>query len=73
MNNTEPLYTCLHSSPVGWIALLGSAQGLRRLSLQPDPRDALAGLGDEARSARENPDHFADALAAFDDYFSGDV
>ena len=73
MTNSESLYTCLHHSPVGWIALLGSARGLRRLSLQPDPDDALAGLGDEARSAQENPDHFADAIAALDDFFAGDA
>ena len=35
--------------------------------------DALAGLGKWAQSAVENPAAFADALAAFDAYFDGDM
>ena len=58
---------------MGWIGLLGSDRGLRRLSLQPDPADALAGLGDEATSAEENHEVFSDVLAALDDYFAGDA
>ena len=27
--------------PVGWIGLLGTEQGLRRLSLKPSPQEAL--------------------------------
>ena len=73
MSTSAPLYTCLHESPVGWIGLLGSDRGLRRLSLQPAPQDALAGLGDEALAAEDNPNAFADVLAALDDYFAGDV
>lgn len=72
MSDVAPLYTCLHQSPVGWIALLGSNRGLRRVSLQPEPQDALAGLGDHAQLADDNPDEFADVLSAFDDYFDGD-
>lgn len=67
------MYRCLHESPVGWIALLGSDRGLRRLSLQPEPQEALAGLGEDAVLAEENHDAFADVLSALDDYFSGDA
>ena len=73
MSNAAPSYWCLHESPVGWITLLGSERGLCRLSLQPEPQDSLAGLGEEALLAEENPHAFADVLAALDDYFAGDA
>lgn len=73
MSNDSPLYRCLHESPVGWIALLGTGKGVQRVSLQPEPQDALAGLGATAESAENRPDVFADTLAALDDYFAGDT
>lgn len=77
MNTTtlsaDTLYYCLHETPFGWLALLGSAQGLLRVSLQPEPQNALAGLGDATDDATENTEVFADALAAFDKYFAGDT
>ncbi len=73
MSSSAPLYRCLHESPVGWIALLGSDLGLRRVSLQPEPQDALARLGEEAGLAEDNPDVFTDVLSALEDYFAGDA
>ncbi len=77
MNTTalpaDNLYCCLHETPFGWLALLGSTQGLLRVSLQPEPQDALAGLGDASNAAADNATVFADALAAFDKYFAGDT
>ena len=73
MHSSAPLYRCLHESPVGWIALLGSDLGLRRVSLQPQPQDALAGLGAEANVAEDNPEEFGNVLSALTDYFAGDM
>ena len=73
MSNASPLYRCLHESPVGWIALLGTDEGLQRVSLQAEPQDALAGLGEAGASTEDRPDVFAEALAALDDYFAGDA
>ena len=73
MKNTPHLYRCLHECPVGWIALLGTDDGLRRISLQGEPQDALAGLGEDGERAEDNPDTFAEARAALDDYFAGDM
>lgn len=72
-NNAISLYRCLHESPVGWIALLGTDRGLQRVSLKAEPQDALAGLGEGAEMAEDNSDVFADALSALDDYFAGDM
>ena len=65
------MYYCLQEIPVGWLALLGGRHGLRRISLQPEPREALDGLGDALSQAEESADEFAAALTAFDAYFGG--
>ncbi len=67
------LYYHVQKTPVGWLALLGAPDGLQRISLQPEPQDALAGLGDALQTAAENAGAFADTLAAFNDYFAGNV
>ena len=64
---------CLQETPFGWIALLGGRDGLRRVSLQPEPQDALNGLGEELGNAEEKTPQFAEVLAAFNDYFAGDL
>ena len=71
--NDDSLYRCLHESPVGWIALLGTNRGLQRISLQAKPQDALSGLGAAAGLAEDNSDVFTAALSALDDYFAGDM
>ncbi len=70
---SRELYFHMEECAVGWLALLGTAQGLRRISLQPEPQEALAGLGAELGSAAEDSNAFADALAAFHAYFAGEV
>ena len=69
----EALCYCLEETPFGWLALLGSAGGLRRVSLQPEPQEALDGLGDAVNGAEDNPAVFANALVAFREYFAGNV
>ena len=69
----ETVYYCLEETPFGWLALLGTARGLLRVSLQPDPQHALDGLGNAMDGAEENAEVFADALAAFEEYFAGNV
>ena len=65
-------YYHLEECPVGWLALLGTERGLQRVSLQPDPREALDGLGAKLQIAEENAAMFAESLTAFRDYFGGD-
>ena len=69
----ETPHYCLEETPFGWLALLGTERGLLRVSLQPEPQPALDGLGDAMVEAEENAEVFADALAAFDEYFAGNV
>ncbi len=69
----ENLHYYVHETPFGWLALLGTARGLLRVSLQPEPQPALDGLGGAMDGAKENAAVFADALAAFEEYFAGNV
>lgn len=69
----ETLHYCLEETPFGWLALLGTARGLLRVSLQPEPQSALDGLGNAIAEAEEDAEVFADALAAFEEYFGGNV
>ena len=69
----EKLHYCLEETPFGWLALLGSAGGLLRVSLQPEPQPALDGLGSAMEEAEDNAEAFTDALAAFNEYFAGNV
>jgi methylated-DNA-[protein]-cysteine S-methyltransferase len=67
------LHYHVQETPFGWLALLGSEQGLLRVSLQSEPQEALAGLGETMNDADEDATVFADALAAFGEYFAGNV
>ena len=69
----ETLHYYLEETPFGWLALLGTTRGLLRVSLQPEPQPALDGLGAMLDGAEESVEVFADALAAFSEYFAGNV
>ncbi|MDE2786458.1 MAG: methylated-DNA--[protein]-cysteine S-methyltransferase [Chloroflexota bacterium] len=69
----EMLHYCLQETPFGWLALLGNARGLLRVSLQPEPQPALDGLGNAMDDAEENAGVFEGTLAAFEEYFAGSV
>ena len=74
----------LLASPLGWIALLGSPHGLRRLALRPTPHEALEALAGGAGrlqgytptlDTRLNPDAspFSEVVTCLDRYFHGDA
>ena len=58
--------------PVGWMGLLGTDQGLRRLSLKPSPGEALDELGPALEQALHEPDGFDSELACLERYFRGE-
>ncbi|PKB73475.1 MAG: hypothetical protein BZY75_01645 [SAR202 cluster bacterium Io17-Chloro-G7] len=57
----------------GWIGVMGSGHGLRRLSLQPTPQDSLEGLGTDLERSENNPSFFAKEQECLERYFSGDT
>ncbi|MBM3943650.1 MAG: methylated-DNA--[protein]-cysteine S-methyltransferase [SAR202 cluster bacterium] len=64
----------LFNSPLGWVAILGSPQGLRRLSLQPTPQEALEGLGPDLKSADSSDAEILSGVQQrLEDYCRGNV
>ena len=63
----------LFQSPVGWIALLGSKKGLRRLSLKPAPEEALEELGPELDHSVSDPSGFVEEQRHLDRFFQGEA
>ncbi|MBI4312704.1 MAG: methylated-DNA--[protein]-cysteine S-methyltransferase [Chloroflexi bacterium] len=60
-------------TPLGWIGVLGSDAGLRRLSLPRPTRDeAVRDLGQEAQGAAGAPEQFEDVHRQLEEYFRGE-
>lgn len=62
----------LFQTEVGWIALLGTENGLRRLSLKPTPQEALDELGPELDRAVQDPEAFSRVRICLESYLQGD-
>ncbi len=62
----------LFQTDVGWIALLGTENGLRQLSLKPTPQEALDELGPELDRAVQDPAAFAGVRICLERYLQGD-
>lgn len=72
MNMTEKLSYAVFKTPHGWVGLLGSSAGLRRVALfHPSEKAALAALGDEVADAVMSTTSFRDLIARLQAYFSG--
>ncbi len=63
----------LFQCAVGWIALLGSERGLRRLSMKPEPQEALADLGPELDRSANDPSRFSAVQESLERYVEGDT
>jgi methylated-DNA-[protein]-cysteine S-methyltransferase len=57
----------------GWIGLLGSVDGLRRLSLKPTPQEVMEELEDHLAGAVEDSSAFAQAQDCLERYLQGDL
>ena len=58
--------------PLGWMGLLGTERGLRRLSLKLSPQEALENLGPALERAVHEPNGFDSALDCLERYFRGE-
>lgn len=63
----------LFQMPLGWVGLVGTEQGLRRLSFQPAPQEALEALGPDLDGAIEDPHCFAGVRSCLERYFQGET
>lgn len=58
---------------MGWIGLLGSGKGLKKLSFKPTPEEAMEQLGTGLDRAKEDPSAFPDVRGCLERYFEGDA
>jgi methylated-DNA-[protein]-cysteine S-methyltransferase len=69
---TQELYYSILNTTVGWLGILGSAEGLLRLTL---PRRSASEtrqlLGDNVKHAALSPHHFRDLIECLRAYFAG--
>ena len=63
----------LFQLPLGWVGLLGTDKGLRRLSFKPTPQEALEGLGTDLDHAIEAPESFSQVWRCLERYFQGEI
>lgn len=63
----------LFQLPLGWVGLIGTEQGLRRLSFQPAPQEALEALGPDLDGVIEDPHWFAGVRSCLERYFQGET
>lgn len=62
----------MFQTPVGWVALLGSHKGLRRLSLKPTPQEAMDELGGLPEEATLDQNWFVPVQRCVERYLEGD-
>ena len=62
----------MFQSSMGWAVLLGSERGLKRLSLKPDPEEAMEGIGTNMDEATLDAEWFAPIQNCVEAYLRGD-
>lgn len=63
---------CIFPGPHGWIGLVGSDDGLCRLSMKPTPEEILEDLNDDLRGSEQDDEAFPQARQCLERYFEGD-
>ena len=63
---------CIFPGPHGWIGLVGSDDGLCRLSMKPTPEEILEDLNDDLRGSEQDDEAFSQARQCLERYFEGD-
>ncbi len=64
---------CIFPGPHGWIGLVGSDDGLIRLSMKPTPEEILEDLSDDLRGSEQDEVAFPQARKCLERYFAGDT
>jgi len=68
----QQLYYVIFDTAAGWVGILGSSDGLRRITLpNPSKKQAQASLGTDAAQATLSNDIFKDLMRRFQLYFTG--
>ena len=62
----------LFQTPVGWVGILASDRGLRRLSLKPTPHEAMEDLGPEVEGTDQEPTSMVHIQRCLEKFLEGD-
>ena len=62
----------IYPGPHGWIGMVGSDKGLRRLSMKATPEEILEDLADDLRGTEQDDSAFPEARECLERYFEGD-
>ena len=69
---TKRLEYVTFNTALGWVGIIGSGNGLRRVTLpQPSEGEARRRLGEKAAAADWSPQRFGDLVGRLQAYFSG--
>jgi methylated-DNA-[protein]-cysteine S-methyltransferase len=69
---TQELFYCIFSTAAGWVGVLTSEAGLRRLTLpQRSASEAYQQIGDSIKQAASSPDLFQGLVERLKAYFAG--
>jgi O-6-methylguanine DNA methyltransferase len=63
----------LFESPMGWIGLVGTEHGLRRLCLKPTLSEVMEDLGEDVEQATADPKAFTNEQDCLARFFDGDA
>ena len=64
---------CILPGPHGWIGLVGTDDGLSRLSMKPGPEEVLEDLEGDIRGCQQDDEAFPQARMCLERYFQGDT
>ena len=64
---------CIFPGPHGWIGLVGSVDGISRLSMKATPEQVLEDLESDLRGSEPDDSAFPGARACLERYFQGDT
>lgn len=63
----------MFESPLGWVGLLGTDRGLRRLCLKPTLQEVWEEMGNALEEAPSDPASFKEVESCLNRYFQGDI
>ncbi len=64
---------CIIPGPHGWIGLVGTGEGLSRLSMKPTPEEVLEDLDRDVRGCEQDDSAFPQARQCLERYFQGET
>lgn len=70
---TKEYRHAIFQGPHGWIGLVGSNDGLCRLSMKSTPEEILEDLDDDLRGSEQDDGAFPQARQCLERYFAGDT